>query len=82
MKNARLKMAMNIQEFRTNEASNENHLIGDFAKHANAECEHVLGTERHGRIARRFDDVIFTISISLVLFLIASVIAIAFYTVT
>jgi hypothetical protein len=82
MKNARLEMAMNIQELRTNEASNENHLIGDFANHANAECEHVLDTEHHSRIACRFDDVIFTISISLVLFLIASVIAIAFYTVT
>jgi lipopolysaccharide/colanic/teichoic acid biosynthesis glycosyltransferase len=76
MKNARLEMAMNIQELRTNEASNENHLIGDFAKHANAEWK------QHSRIACRFDDVIFTISISLVLFLIASVIAIAFYTVT
>jgi hypothetical protein len=82
MKNARLEMAMNIQELRTNEASNENHLIGDFAKHANAECEHVLDTEQYGRIACRFDDVIFAISISCVLFLIASVIAIAFYTVT
>jgi hypothetical protein len=77
-----LGMAMNIQELRANEASNENHLIGDFAKHANAECEHVLDTLQYDRIARRFDDVTFTISISLVLFLIASVIAIAFYTVT
>jgi hypothetical protein len=68
-------MAMNTQELRANEATNEDYLIGYFAKHANAECE-------HGRIARRFDDVIFTISISLVLFLIASVIAIAIYTVT
>jgi hypothetical protein len=41
-----------------------------------------LDTEQHSRIARRFDDVIFTLSISLVLFLIAAVIAIAFYTVT
>lgn len=73
---------MNIQELGTNEAGNEKHLIGDYARLANAECEHVLDTERYSRIARRFDDVIFTISISLVLFLIASVIAIAFYTVT
>ena len=73
---------MNIQEFRMNEASTENHLIGDFARHANAECEHVLDAERYGRITCRFDDFIFAISVSLVLFLIASVIAIAFYTVT
>jgi hypothetical protein len=75
-------MAMNIQELRTNEASTENHLMGDFARHANAEYEHVLDTEQYGRITCRFDDVIFAISVSLVLFLIASVIAIAFYTVT
>jgi hypothetical protein len=82
MKNTRLEMAMNIQELRTNEASNENHLIGDFVKDANAEYGHVLDTEQYGGIAGRFEGVIFAISISLVLFLIASVIAIAFYTVT
>jgi hypothetical protein len=54
MKNAHLEMAVNIQELRTNEASNENHLSGDFAKHANAECKHVLDTEQHSRIACRF----------------------------
>jgi hypothetical protein len=54
MKNGHLEMAVNIQELRTNEASNENHLSGDFAKHASAECEHVLDTEQQSRIACRF----------------------------
>ena len=63
---------MNIQELRTNEASNEHHLMTDFAKGVNCESKRGFDT------ARRFDDVIFGISISMVLFLIASVIAIAF----
>jgi hypothetical protein len=72
---------MNIQQLRTNETGKANHLIVDFANDVNAECQHVVRTGRHGSIARRhFDDVIFGLSIFMMLFLIASVIAIAFYT--
>jgi hypothetical protein len=73
---------MNIQQLRTNETSKANHLIVDFAKDVNAEYQHVVHTEQHGSIARHhFDDVIFGLSIFMMLFLIASVIATAFYTV-
>jgi hypothetical protein len=74
---------MNIQQLRTNETSKANHLIDDFANDVNAESMRVCDTEQYGWIApRHFDGVIFGISILMVLFLIASVIAIAFYTVT
>jgi hypothetical protein len=73
---------MNIQHLRTNETGKANHLIADFANDVNAECTRVVDTEKYGWIRRRFDDVIFWISIFMVLFLIASVISIAFYTVT
>ncbi len=74
---------MNIQQVRTNAVSNVNHHISNSAKNVNAEYKHVVDTERYGSIARRhFDDVAFGLSISMMLFLIASVIAIAFYTVT
>jgi hypothetical protein len=60
-----------------------NYLIANSAKNINAECKHVFDAERYGSIARRqFDNVAFGLSISMMLFLIASVIAIAFYTVT
>ena len=73
---------MNIRQLRTNETGKANHLIADFAKDVNAECQHVVHTERHGSIARRhFDDVIFGLSIFMMLFLMAAVIATAFYTV-
>jgi hypothetical protein len=73
---------MNIQQLMTNETRKANHLIVDFAKDVNAECQHAVHTEQHGSIARRhFDDVIFGFSIFMMLFLIASVIATAFYTV-
>jgi hypothetical protein len=73
---------MNIQQLRTNETSKANHLIADFAKDVNAECQHVVHTEHYGSIARRhFDDVTFGLSIFMMLFLMASVIATAFYTV-
>jgi hypothetical protein len=81
MKNARLEVAMNMEELRTNEVA-ENHLIGDFADHAIDEGQYALDTEQYAWIACRFDDVMYAISVSSVLFLIASVIAIAVYTVT
>ena len=71
---------MSIRQLRTNETSKANHLIADFAKDVNAECQHVVHTEQYGAIApRHFDDVTFGLSIFMMLFLIASVIAIAFY---
>jgi hypothetical protein len=74
---------MNIQELRTNEASIENHPITDVVNDVNAESKRVFDTEQYGWIApRHFDGVIFGISILMVLFLIASVIAIAVYSVT
>jgi len=74
---------MNIRQLRTNETSTANHLIADFPNDVNAESKIVVDTEKSGSIGRRhFDDVICGISIFTVLFLIASVIAIAFYTVT
>ena len=74
---------MNIRHFRTNEISKANHLIADFANDVNAESKRVGDTEKSALIGHRhFDDVICGISIFTVLFLIASVIAIAFYTVT
>jgi hypothetical protein len=73
---------MDIPRLRTNETIKANHLIADFAKNVNAECQHVGDKEQYGSIARRhFDDVTFGLSIFLMLFLIASVIATAFYTV-
>jgi hypothetical protein len=72
---------MNIQLLRKNETSKTTHLIADFDKDVGVECKRVVDTEQYGWIARRhFDDVIF--GISMVLFLIVSVIAVAFYTVT
>ena len=65
-----------------NDASIEKYLITGFVKDVMSESQRGCDIEQNGRIARRFDDVIFGISISLVLFLIASVIAIALYTVT
>jgi hypothetical protein len=73
---------MNIQQLRTNETSKANHLRADFAKDVNAKCQDVVHTEQYGAIARRhFDDVTFGLSIFMMLFLMASVIATAFYTV-
>lgn len=73
---------MNIQQLRTNEASKANHLIADFAKEVTAESKHVGDTEQYRSITRRhFDAVTFGLSIFMMLFLIASVIATAFYTV-
>jgi hypothetical protein len=74
---------MNIQLLRTNETSKATHLIADFAKDVGVECKRVVDTEHYGWIARRhFDDVIFGITIFMVLFLIVSVITVALYTVT
>ena len=71
---------MNIGQLRTNETSKANQLIADFAE--NAECQHVVHTEQYESIAhRQFDDVTFGLSIFMMLFLIASVIATAIYTV-
>jgi hypothetical protein len=73
---------MNIQQLRTNETSKTNHLIADFDKKVNAECQHAVHTKLYGSIARRhFDNVTFGLSIFMMLFLMASVIATAFYTV-
>ena len=72
---------MNIEQLRTNEISNANHPMADFANDVNAECKLLVDTEKYGWLRRRFDDVLFGLSIVMVLFLIASVIAIAFYTV-
>jgi hypothetical protein len=72
---------MNIQQLRTNETSKTNHLIADFGKDVNA-GQHVVHAEQYGSIARRhFDDFTFGLSIFMMLFLIASVIATAIYTV-
>jgi hypothetical protein len=74
---------MNIRQLRTNETSKANPLIDDFADDVNAESRRVFDTEQYGWIAPRdFDSVIFGISITMVLFLIACFIAIAFYTIT
>ena len=73
---------MNIQQLRTNETRTANHLMVDFAKNVSSECEHVVHTEQYGSIARRhFDDFTFGLSIFMMVFLIASVIATAIYTV-
>jgi hypothetical protein len=73
---------MNIQQLRTNETSKASLLIGDFAKAVNAEGKHVVETEQYGLTARRHaDDAAFVLSIFMMLFLIASVLAIALYTV-
>lgn len=73
---------MNIQQLRTNERSKANQLISDFAKDVNAECQHIGDTEQYGSLARRhFDDVTFGFSIFMMLFLMAAVIAAAFYAV-
>ena len=72
---------MNIRQLRTNETSKANHLIADFARDVNA-GQHVVHTQCYGSIARRhFDDFTFGLSIFMMLFLIASVIATAIYTV-
>jgi type IV secretory pathway component VirB8 len=73
---------MNIQELETNEISRANHLIANFAKDVIAESKRAVDTEKYGWMRRCLDDVIFWVSIFVVLFLVASVIAIAFYTVT
>jgi hypothetical protein len=73
---------MSIEQLRTNETSKANHLIADFAKDVNAECQHVVHTEQYGSIARRhFEDVTFGLSILMMLFLMGSVIAIAIYSI-
>jgi hypothetical protein len=73
---------MKIRQHRTNEASNANRLTADFAKDGNAVCRNVGDTEQYGAIRRRyFEDVTFGLSIFMMLFLMASVIATAFYTV-
>jgi hypothetical protein len=73
---------MNIRQLRTNERGKANHLIADFAKDVNVQPKSVVDTEKYGSIGRRhFDDVTFGLSIFMMLFLIASVIATAFYTV-
>jgi hypothetical protein len=73
---------MNIQQHRMDETSKASHLIADFTKAVNAEGKHVVDTERYGLMARRhFDDAAFVLSIFMMLFLIASVLAIALYTV-
>jgi hypothetical protein len=73
---------MKIRQLKTNEASKANHLTADFAKDGNAKCRHVSDTDQHGSIRRRhFEDATFGLSIFMMLFLMASVIATAFYTV-
>lgn len=73
---------MNILQHKGNETSKANHLIADGVHDVNTESMDVFDTEEYGWIASRSDDVAFGISILMVLFLIASVMAIAFYTVT
>ena len=74
---------MNIQQLRTDETSKPNHLISDFARDVNVEGKHVVNTEQYGAMARRhFDDVAFGLSLFIMLFLIASVVAITAYTVS
>lgn len=73
---------MNIQQLRTDETSKAGHLLADLAKAVNAEGKHVVETEQYGLMAgRHFDDAAFVLSIFMMLFLIASVLAIALYTV-
>jgi hypothetical protein len=73
---------MNIQRLKTDETSKASLLIADFARAVNAEGKHVVETEQYGLTARRhFDDAAFVLSIFMMLFLIASVLAIALYTV-
>jgi hypothetical protein len=70
---------MNIRQLKTSTA---NHLTADFTDDVTAESKRVVDTENYRSIGHRnFDDVISGISISMVLCLIAFVIAIAFYTV-
>ena len=73
------KTVMNIRQLKTSTA---NHLIADFANDVNDEPRRAVDKENYGSIGHRgFDDVIFGISIFMVLCLIGFVIAIAFYTV-
>jgi hypothetical protein len=73
---------MSIRQLRTNETNRANQLISDFAKEVNVQPKRVVAAEKYGSIARRhFDDVAFGFSIFMMLFLIASVLATAFYTV-
>jgi hypothetical protein len=69
-------------DIRQHKASTSNHLIASFTNDVNAESKRVVDTENYGSIGHRnFDEVIFGISIFMLLCLIAFVIAIAFYTV-
>ena len=82
IKSVRWETVLNIQQLRTDETSKASHLIADFAKAVNAEGKHVVETEQYGLMARRhFDAAAFVLSIFMMLFLIASVLAIALYTV-
>ena len=74
---------MNIRQLRTIETNDANNVVAEFAKDVNAERQHMGDTEQFGLLARRhFDDATFGLSILMMLFLIASVIATAFYTVS
>jgi hypothetical protein len=81
IKSVHWETEMNMQ-LRTDETSKASHLIANFAKAVNAEGEHVAETEQYGLMARcHFDEAAFVLSIFMMLFLIASVLAIALYTV-
>ena len=72
---------MNIR-LRTNTTSNVNHRTAHSARNVNAEYKHSVDAEQCGPMARgHFDDVAFGLSIIMMLSFIASVLAIAFYTV-
>jgi hypothetical protein len=72
---------MNIQQLRTDQTSKASHLTAAFAKDVNAEGKHIAATEQYPSIARRyFDDITFGLSLFMMLFLLASVLAIAVYT--
>ena len=72
---------MNILKLGKNGTLKAN-LTADFDTDGNADSTRAFVPEEYGWIARHLDDVIFGFSILLVLFLIASVIAIACYTIT
>lgn len=73
---------MNIQQLRTNETGKASHFIAEFAEAVNAEDKHIVETEQYALMARpHFDNAAFVLSIFMMLFLIASVLAIALYTV-
>jgi hypothetical protein len=75
------EMAMNIRKLTTDETGKASHLKAAFAEDVNADGKHGVDRKQSASIARRYlDDVDFGLSLFMMLFLIASVLAIAVYT--